>query len=453
MRRFESIGWLAFPVGLALGCGAAADRSSESAIATEPVTASLAQAVITPEVRVRADGLTLWLDEQAQASVRSGRLEFILRGRTSANLSAVASYVPDDAFGRASLTGPRSFEITLRDGHELNTIASGLPLFLSLSLHSGKTYGGKLGLVARLTPSAGPVGVERLLKPVYVRDLTSPLRYRGYAVSSSPLTVRVTGGVSPSLTSSGGGRYLFDWDAAGLAQLVDSDSDRVFFGTASSSQSSPISLVVHDLGLVPGAAASAWPAPPCLRSTYDCVRALPTSTRDYGSCGSYREVARCISVDACDVVPPATVALSLASRDASALAPAVRAADAACPRTGGSWCNVAAALAFAHPRCVSPAPTVQQINEEALRESDRSGAFDPRYGVALSRDSLRMTQAFRTGLLAAIDAFVGDTDLHATQFESEEPCHNCHQFALKYVLYYPRKQTVVVVDGSYGYDS
>lgn len=453
MHRVSSLSSLACAGLLTLGCDAAPDRDSGPAVTAQAATAAVTSALGTAEVRVRADGLTLWLDEQAQITPRSGGMQVTLRGRTSANLSAVASYVPDDAFGRAVLTGPRSFEITLRDGHEINTIASGLPLFLSLSLHSGKTYGGKLGLAARVLPTPGPVTIEPLLRPVYIRDTTNNLRYRGTAQSPSPLAIRTLGGVDPVLTSAGMGRFLYDWDYSGLSQLLDSSSDRVFFSTATTSQSSALALVVHEVGLVRGDAASAWPSPACSRTAYDCIRALPASTRDYASCGSYREVARCIGAEICDVVPRPPVTLALAVRDASSLDAAVRAAHAACPRTGGSWCSVGPALAFTHPRCLSTPPTVQQINEEALRETDRSGAFDPRYGVALSRSALLMTQTFRSGLLAAIDTFAGDTAVQATQFESEEPCHNCHQFALKYVLYYPATQVVVVVDGSYGYDS
>lgn len=453
MRGSSSLSSLAFAWLLAAGCDAADERAAAPPIAEEAAPASATSALSAAEVRVRADGLTLWLDELAAPTLRSGTLQVTLRGRTSANLSAVSSYVPDDAFGRAVLTGPRSFEITLRDGHEINTIASGLPLFLSLSLHSGKTYGAKLGLFARIVPTSGPVTVEPLLRPVYFRDTLSNLRYRGLAQSSSPLVIRALGGVDPTISSAGSGRYQFDWDFAGLSQLVDSGSDRVFFNTASSSQSGAMALVVRDVGLVLGDAAATWPTPPCSRAVYDCISALPASTRDHGSCGSYREVARCIAADVCDVVPRPPIALSLIARDASPLDAAVRAAHAACPRTGGSWCSVGPAWAFAHSRCVTPTPTVQQINEEALRETDRSGAFDPRYGVSLSRAALLMTQTFKSGLLSAIDGFAGDTMVQATQFESEEPCHNCHQFALKFVLYYPRTQVVVVVDGSYGYDS
>lgn len=144
---------------------------------------------------------------------------------------------------------------------------------------------------------------------------------------------------------------------------------------------------------------------------------------------------------------------ALIARDASSLDGAVSAAHAACPRTGGSWCTVGPQAAFSYSRCLATPPTVSQVTAAAVAETDNRGVFDVRYGRLLTRSELLMTQAFRTGLLAAVDAFARDTNVQATVFESEEPCHNCHQFSLKYVLYYARTRTIVVIDGSHGYDS
>ena len=41
----------------------------------------------------------------------------------------------------------------------------------------------------------------------------------------------------------------------------------------------------------------------------------------------------------------------------------------------------------------------------------------------------------------------------ARGFVDELRCHNCHEFGVRYVIYYPESRKVVVVDGTYGYDS
>lgn len=458
MRVAPSLWSLPIPLLLLIGCGADQMLSVESPQReTDASTADVRHIAATTEVRVRADDLTLWIDERAIQAVQSGVLTVTMKARTSSNISSVRSTVPDDAFGLATQTGPRSFEITLRNGHEINTILSGLPLFLHLQLTSGKTYGAKLSLAPTLRPSAGPVSVDSFVRPIYHKD-SANLRYRGLAsTSATGLRMSSRGGTAPSLGIPTGSRYPFDWEYSGLASLLDASSDLVVFetgsGAASTQQQSGVQLTVRDVGLGLGDPAVRWPTPGCSRAVYDCISALPATTKDYSACGSYRDVARCMGVDLCDVVPTPAAPFALRSKDASSLASAVKGAHDACPRTGGSWCSVGGATAFEYPRCVATTPTQAQVTQAALAETDRAGAFDPRYGRTLTRAELLMQQTFKTGLLSSIDAFAGDTDVRATLFESEESCHNCHQFSIKFVLYYPRTRTVVVVDGSYGYDS
>lgn len=458
MRVHCSLWSLSIPLLLALGCGASGSHPDaqkqgewEDALLTERLSAT------TSELRVRADDLTLWIEELTTQAVRSGTLQVTIKARTSSNISSVSSSVPDDAFGRTVQVGPRSFEITLRDGHEINTILSGLPLFLNIKLSSGKIYGAKLSLAAKLSPSAGPVSVDPYVRPIYHRD-SANLRYRGYATTSATgLALSSMGGTAPSLGRPTGSRHPFDWEYSGLASLLDAKSDQVVFETTSAGtttrQQSAVLLAVRDVGLGLGDPDVRWPTPACTRTVYDCITALPASTKDFSACGSYRDVARCMGVDLCDVVPTPAVPFALASKDASSLAAAVKSAHDACPRTGGSWCSVGPASAFDYPRCVAMTPTRAQVTEAALAATDPSGAFDPRYGRILTRAELLMQQTFKGGLLTAIDTYAGDTDVYATLLESEESCHNCHQFSIKFVLYYPRTRTVVVVDGSYGYDS
>lgn len=445
---------VSFALLLALG-GCAASASDPEVAAPDTGLAVTAQSA--DEIRVREDGLTLWVDVVAPVSVEgSGELRATLRGRTSANLDAAFSYVPDDAFGTASVVGPRSFEVALRGGHEINSILSGLPLLTRLTMSNGKVYTARISLAPRFTAQEGSAAItlDTPIRTAYVRG-ADPLRYRGTAATAATgLTVTTTDGASPAVAALGGGRFRLDWAYAGLSQVFDRKSDRVQLAATSGgtavSRRAGIELTAEGIGLTVRDPELVWPAPVCQKTVFDCIQAKPIGTLDLGSCGSYRDVARCMTADACDFTPAAP--FSLTGKDATALAPAVKAAHDACPRTSGSWCSVGPAAAFTYPRCVARPPTQDEVNEAALAE-DRGGRFDPSAGTALTRAQLLMTQALGGGLLTAIDAFAGDTDVRATVFESEVSCHNCHEWAIKYVLLYPRTRTVVVVDGTHGYDS
>lgn len=416
-------------------------------------------AAAVPEIRVREDGLTLWVDAVAVPSYSGSTLRLALRGRTSANLKAAHSFVPDDAFGSTRLVGARSFETLLEGGHEINTILSGLPLFLKLEMTNGRVYHASLSLRGDFVRYSGDtaIAVNAALSPIYWKDDVTNLRYRGLATVDAPLlNVTTTGGVDPTVKALGSGRFQIDWDYDRFAKVFDDPRDPVRFSARTATRmplsgSANIEIGLTDVKLTTLDAETAWPTPSCAKSVFDCIKAQPAMTRDFAVCGSYRDVQRCMYADICDFTPP--VAFMLQSKDASSLAPAIAAAHAACPRTGGSWCSVLDGAAFSYARCLTMEPTSDAIIEAALVAADRSGRFDPRYGTAMSRSELAAQLTFGSGLLAASDALAGDTTVQAKLFESEESCHNCHQFGQMYVLLYPNTRVVVVVTASHGYDS
>lgn len=412
------------------------------------------------EVRVREDGLTLWVDTPARPVYRGATLQVILSGRTSSNLKEVFSSVPDDAFGSAAIVGPRSFTVTLRDGHEINTLLSGLPILIRLGLSNGRTYHARVELAPRFASSTGSaaISLDAPILPIYYNEGPTALRYRGTAGVTAPmLTVMTSGGAAPATAPLGAGLFRFDWEYSSLAQVFDQTTDRITLSAATGgmtvTKTAAIELGIKNVELTGGDPSTRWPDPRCAKTVYDCIQMQPAGTKDLASCGSYRDVTRCLYADVCDVEPTPMLPFELKSTDASALAPAVKNAHDKCPRNSGSWCTVGPAQAFTYAPCTAMSPTPDQVHTAALMATDRSGAFDPRYGSSLTRAELSMAQAFKTGLLTAIDAFAGDTDVRAVLFEAEEPCHNCHQFAQKYVLFYPKTRVVVVVDGSHGYDS
>src|SRR4051794_37151903 len=66
-----------------------------------------------------AKSLYVWLDLDGQVATVNGQRTWTFTGRTNHDLENVFSFVPDDASGRAELTGPRTFSLVL-DDHEVN---------------------------------------------------------------------------------------------------------------------------------------------------------------------------------------------------------------------------------------------------------------------------------------------------------------------------------------------
>src|SRR5689334_14395799 len=79
------------------------------------------------ELRARIDGLTVWMEPGVTVETRDDRRYWVLHGRASRNLDHVFSFVPDDPFAIATVTGKRTFDVAFDAGHEINTLISGLP--------------------------------------------------------------------------------------------------------------------------------------------------------------------------------------------------------------------------------------------------------------------------------------------------------------------------------------
>lgn len=179
-------------------------------------------------LRVRADGMTIWFRPALEAIGEGGAQRFVVRGRTSRNLADAFSFVPDDAFGRATVTGPRTFEIEL-DAHETNSVLFGNRLLVRLETIDGRTYTAMVRARARVVGVAGTGAIfpSAAIGAVYVdrevsyrgsvglgRDVTfiSPLGPTGQrSTSSLILPANILGECSP--TAGVGARH---WTAGGL---------------------------------------------------------------------------------------------------------------------------------------------------------------------------------------------------------------------------------------------
>jgi hypothetical protein len=415
------------------------------------------------ERKATVAGFTLTMN--AVARVTSGGQQIVtLKGTASRTLTNAFSYIPDDGFGTTRLTGARTFEIDLDEPFEINTLLSGLPILVALDTASGtpRHFDARITLAPRFARFDGTtrIVVDAPIRPVYVRAADN-LRYRGRFTTTSDHAspaVAVPGAASPAVTQRGPRETTFDWTFTDFAPAYDPPTDPVtmsaLFGTTTASKSAGIDLRVVRLGLTTDDPYEVWPAPICTPTVAACVAAAPPTAVDLGACGDYRQVLPCVRPGAlCDALPPAPVELT--PIDASALDPAIASYNTACDR-GGTWCSLNSARAFTVPACPDQEVTPQLLFQLLADQDWTDDAYGSYVDDAGLTGSTFLGGGYSTGapaVAAACDALAGATEAVGFVGAQEVSCHNCHDFAARTILYYPTTRTVIVLDGSYGYDS
>lgn len=461
---------LLFPAFLAIGVGLSACaapaspdeedvESLDTAATSGPATALVATS--GSETRVRAAGMSLWVETVSVPRRVGADVWITVRLRTSRSLESAMSFVPDDGFGDARLVSPRVVEIDLRGGHEINSILSGLPLFVHLRAKSGavRDYEARLDLAPRFARFAGPgaVSIDRDIRPVLVKSAADDLRYRGRVTSSGATSMNVytDDDSDPEVAAVGPGAWRFDWTYSNLELASDIPTDSVFFGAttgaSTKTKTAGIDLAVVKVGLTKDSAYDVWPPPACTPAVATCIQGKAAGATDFGDCGAYRQVKSCIQQLACEP--------QLYPRPLGALAGVAAQLNATCAG-GGSWCSLSELRTFDAGGCDVGSTTLAHVTKATKAVLAESAAADQGFegvaGPALTRTQLSQTTYFQfhlPTLLAKIDAAVGSTNVVATELVSEVPCHNCHEFKVRYVLFYPDTQTVIVVEGTRGYDS
>lgn len=451
---------------LALGCLvalAAPACSSQSPVEEE--TGAAASAAAATKISASVGSLTLTFDTMGTFEDRAGGRALILHATANRYLANVFTFVPDDAFGQANIISERRLEIVLYEGHELNTVLSGLPLFLTVETFTGTptSYTAQVKLEPRFYYFLGTnsIWIDEPVRPVYAVNGPDVLVYRGAADAlADQLTVTAPDG-APTVARVDADSFRLDWQYPALHLAIDPHTTPLTFtadlsgGGGTVEKTARLVPRVVGLELTTGDAYEVWPTPECDPDVFACYNDAPAGTTDFGSCGTYREVARCVYADACDVTPPAP--LTLTDVDASSLEPARVAWNQG--SNGGSWHNLATLDAYDTPACPAAPVTIEAVMEK-LAESQQQQQSPAQYETYTDRDGLAQSLFFEVGyygdgaaLLAAIDAFTGGGPIQAYLSTDEVPCHNCHDFASRAVLYYPDSGMVIVLEGNHGYDS
>jgi hypothetical protein len=417
-------------------------------------------------VSAQAGGIKVTMQGPARFEDRGGERVLVIKGSANRNLSGVFSFVPDDAFGEASLTTSRKFEIVLRDGHEQNSVLSGMPLLVRLDTVTSGSATARLTLAAQFARFKGSksVVVSKPIRPVFVNEAGDNLRYRGEVsttFAATDMSIFTDDDSDPVVTRVDGETFRFDWQFPSFALAADPHTDAVFFqatgsGGVERSKEADIDVFVNGLNLTTSDPYEAFPTPGCEESIYWCVQGTKqTGSSDFGDCGNYRDVSRCFwpqPEEVCLFEGPSAFALQ--AIDSSGLDSAVASYTQAC-ENGGIWCSLAGATLHATPDCLSEPPSLEAA-VAYLASSDQN--FQPG-GSTLSRAQLEQSWLFAStyssegpALLATIDAFTGGGDVEAYFASTEVPCHACSEFLDYVVLFYPASRMVVVVTGIHGYD-
>lgn len=464
MRNLQHLPLSLLLLAAGAGCSEFATAEEEDGQADGPTTSAADlsddKADSAGTIRVRAGQLTVWIQRDVTLVQENGELTATITGRTSRNLTGVLPFVPDDAFGTGEALSARTFSIKVRQGHELNTILSGMPLFVDLDVATGAhaDYALRLDLRPQLGGFSGSnqLFVDRLGAPIFVgADKPDPLRYQFNLRTTNPPVAVVAAG-APDVYPSSNGTFA-DFSYADLAAIWQDDGAVAFTDASGATKAATLHVGLSGVALTTDDAYDVWPAPTCSLAVFNCMREVQGV--ELATCGTYRELNQCLGSDGCEFGSPALELTSLDLSFAWESALAMYGSD--CARGGGnSWCDVQEVNTFTLPVCLTP--TFANVVEAALdATNDPAMTIGPfASGDVRSRDNVLGASLFATslpsggpGLFTAFDQHFGGGVVHVWTFTDEIPCQNCHSYRTRTVLWWPAAARVVVVDATHGYDS
>lgn len=462
MRSLHSL------VGLSLLLvGASACAPGQGDVIVESSTSDVEASGLSAQ----AGSLRVTLQNVARFEQRNGERVLVVTGSANRNLEGVFSFVPDDAFGEASLVTKRKFELVLRDGHEINSLLSGMPILLRVTAATGSTpfVFARIALAPRFARFQGSsaLHIDAKIAPVFVRDEVDSLRYRGLVSATSAidtLSVSTDDDVDPDVSRVDGDTFRFDWPYARFVVTADPHTDPVYFTAsmtsgASRSKRAHVDIAVTSLDITTADPYETWPSDAsCEEAIYGCIRGKDqVGDPDLGECGSYRDVSRCVNArpdEICLYEGPSPFELS--SFDASdELTDAQTAYGEGCSN-GGTFCSLGAVQTFNVPACLAE-PASLQAALDWLATNDQGFLAG---GTRLDRSGLEGSTLFSSsystggpGLLLALDVVAGGGEVEAYIATQEIACHNCTDFADYAVIFYPGSGVVAVLQATHGYDS
>lgn len=267
---------------------------------TDTVVLSDEAADSAEQLRVRADGMTIWAEPQVLSANT-----WLFRARSSYTLADVdARIASDDA--RAELVSARKFEVRLT-AQQMEDNLGGVPLIVRLTTASGLEYHAMLGARARFEGSTGS-------SKLYPWKNITPIAVAGERIFRGRVTtpddfVMVAGwnddDSEPIVSREDDQHWLFDWYPGRLMwaahptedalEIVGDDADGTRYR-----RSAPILMKISRMGVTNEDPADAWPVPSCETDTRTCLADYDLATDDLETCGSWAEVAPCLDEETDD---------------------------------------------------------------------------------------------------------------------------------------------------------
>lgn len=292
MKKLLCLASLALLLG---ACAADLDTTDEA----EVVLDDDGKADTATETRVRAGETSLWVRNEIKRELRAdGRDVFVVRGRTSRDLTDGSGFVFDDVKGDWAKLSARTFEVTYA-ADDLGFL-EGQDHFIRN--HFKPSAGRPDSLTARIAARTRLSGFTG--SGMWLSSDVAPVVYGGQVV------FRVAGNASSQLyglRARVGDRYLTPRQLDDTHFEIDLSRDDVLelAGTTAAlavevdliggTQTKSAKLVVKlaKLGMTSEDPYEVWPPLTCTDEVRSCLESLPAGTLDTASCGESLEVRQC----------------------------------------------------------------------------------------------------------------------------------------------------------------
>jgi hypothetical protein len=287
-------------LALVLAVAACADGGDSVLDETEVSPELDTKADASSELSVRAGETTLWVNKTLARRDGVNGPEYVLRGRTSRNITDGRGFIFDDVYGEFAKKTARTFEMTWTVS-TARSLVDGVNQFIGLTfVHSSTrpdSLTARVVVRPRLVTFSGSSKiylVAELVPVVYGGTVVYRLQGRTYGANTGIRAV-VDGVDLPDVRQIDSERFaidlqpqqVFDLTAGGDIQIIAD------FTTGGVDKRVTLGLAIKKLGMTDGDSEMVWPPVSCTQSVRSCLLGLSDGTLDLGGCGVAVDVNAC----------------------------------------------------------------------------------------------------------------------------------------------------------------
>ncbi|HUS28045.1 MAG TPA: hypothetical protein VMZ53_06035 [Kofleriaceae bacterium] len=248
------------------------------------------------ELTVRAGDTTLWVNKTV---ARRGDL-YVLRGRTSRNLTDGRGFIFDDVYGDFAAKTARTFELTWPVS-TARGLVDGVEQFIGMTfVHSSSrpdSLTARVVVRPRLAAFTGSTKIYLVseLTPV-VYGGTVVYRVQGHTYGANTGVRAVVDGVELSdVRRIDNEKFVVDLQPEQAFALTAGGDLQIVadFATGGVEKRATLGLGIKKLGMTSGDVEAVWPPMQCTSSVRSCLTGLADGSLDLGGCGVATEVNAC----------------------------------------------------------------------------------------------------------------------------------------------------------------